>query len=95
MNSKYRDPEELSKDARDLISKLIVTNPDKRLPLKYIKRHPFFTSCKPPIDFALVSEGKLRMPNISHRPIIKSKLPFNYNGDSDDEGEGEDRYDRR
>ena len=39
MNSKYREPLELTSDARDLIAKLIVSNPEKRLTIAKAKRH--------------------------------------------------------
>lgn len=42
LQARYREPTELSPEARDLIAKLIVTNPDHRLSIKKIKKHRFF-----------------------------------------------------
>ncbi len=91
MDSKFRDPTELSLEARDLISKLIVTNPEKRLSLKNIKKHQFFNPRVPggvPMDWKVVSEGKLKMPHIIQRQIIKSKLPFAFESDEEDDEYG-------
>jgi serine/threonine protein kinase len=92
LESKYREPTELSSEARDLISKLIISNPEKRLTIAKVKRHPFFNTKASTIDWKGVSEGLLKMPHINPRPIVKSDLPFKYGEDSDD---GDDDYYKR
>jgi serine/threonine protein kinase len=92
MDSKYREPMELSSEARDLISKLILSNPEKRLTIAKVKRHSFFNTKSATIDWKGVSEGSLKMPTINPRPIVKSNLPFKYGEESDDGDD--DRYRR-
>jgi serine/threonine protein kinase len=43
IEGRYRDPKELSHEARDLISKLIVKSAKHRLQIKHIKKHSFFS----------------------------------------------------
>ena len=77
-----------------MVAKLIVTNPDKRLHIHQLKKHPFFSAGKG-IDWKAVTEAKLRMPVVNHRPINHSKLPFSYNDSDDDEadyGRGNNSY---
>lgn len=52
-----------------------------------IKKHPFFDK----IDWSAAYEQELKMPKIIPRKIVKSDLPYNFNGDSDDEDYFEDR----
>jgi protein-serine/threonine kinase len=42
MKSSYHLPEKLSQEARDLISRLVLAQPEKRLNLSRIKKHAFF-----------------------------------------------------
>ncbi|CEP19895.1 hypothetical protein [Parasitella parasitica] len=45
---KYKIPEHLSDEARDLITKILVINPAKRLTMKQVQSHPWFTKDPPP-----------------------------------------------
>jgi serine/threonine protein kinase len=42
LNQTYTIPDFLSPEAKSLISKLVVENPEKRLSISKIKNHPFF-----------------------------------------------------
>jgi serine/threonine protein kinase len=42
LKQKYKLPNCLSNDAKDLIKKLLVSQPDKRLTISQIKKHCFF-----------------------------------------------------
>ncbi len=68
--------------ARDLIQKLIVGEPEKRLTLQKIRRHPWFT---PEVEWDKVQDGLLKMPKVTLRKIVKSDLPYNFNDDSEDD----------
>lgn len=88
LKSEYIMPMELTPDARDLIQKLIVPNPEQRMQIKQIKKHAFFKS----IDWKIAYDGKLAMPQPILRPIMKTSLPINLM-DSDDEEY--DNYDQK
>ncbi|KAG2229922.1 hypothetical protein INT48_008303 [Thamnidium elegans] len=45
---KYKIPDHLSDEARDLITKILVINPAKRLTMKQVQNHPWFTVDPPP-----------------------------------------------
>lgn len=45
---KYKIPEHISDDARDLITRILVINPAKRLTMKQVQNHPWFTVDPPP-----------------------------------------------
>ncbi|KAL9556857.1 hypothetical protein MBANPS3_001679 [Mucor bainieri] len=45
---KYKIPDHLSDEARDLITKILVINPAKRLTMKQVQSHPWFTKDPPP-----------------------------------------------
>eukprot|EP00002_Diphylleia_rotans_P019407 TRINITY_DN3755_c0_g1_i4.p1 TRINITY_DN3755_c0_g1~~TRINITY_DN3755_c0_g1_i4.p1 ORF type:complete len:579 (-),score=115.71 TRINITY_DN3755_c0_g1_i4:1105-2841(-) len=57
----YNLPEDMNEHVRDLISKMIVIDPDQRITIEGIKQHPFFRSngntaaLSPQIDRALLS----------------------------------------
>ncbi|KAI5481862.1 hypothetical protein MNV49_000139 [Pseudohyphozyma bogoriensis] len=53
INLEYEFPEEFPADGKDLIKKLLVIDPKKRLGIEEIKSHPFFTS-DPAIDFSTI-----------------------------------------
>ena len=73
-NARYKMPEYLSDIAKDFLSRILRTNPEKRIKLEEIKRHPFYTigeaKCPPlqkgiligiediPVDYELVLEIK-------------------------------------
>ena len=46
LECKINFPKKLSPDAKDLLKKILVTNPDKRLTIQEIKKHPFFLKGK-------------------------------------------------
>ena len=46
LKCKLELPRHLSEDAKDLIKRILVTNPAKRITIKEIKRHPFFLKGK-------------------------------------------------
>ena len=73
-----------------MLQRLILCNPDNRLTIKQIKKHPFFKS----VDWKQVAEGKLKMPFLELRPVSKSKLPFNFNDDFSEDGSEYDRVER-
>ncbi|KAG1351972.1 hypothetical protein G6F62_002832 [Rhizopus arrhizus] len=45
---KYKIPDHVSNEARDLIQKILVINPSKRLTMKEVQSHPWFTVDPPP-----------------------------------------------
>lgn len=45
---KYKIPDHVSNDAKDLIQKILVINPSKRLTMKEVQSHPWFTVDPPP-----------------------------------------------
>ena len=47
---KYCLPKNLSDDSKDLISKILVTDPEKRISIKEIKKHPFYIKGKKLFD---------------------------------------------
>lgn len=51
----YRTPDFISKAAVHLISKLLVLNPDRRMPLKSVMEHPWITVNTSKIDAAPTS----------------------------------------
>ena len=79
--SEYKAPLLLTPEARDMISKLILTNPEGRLTLKQIKRHSFFAK----IDWKTTEDCKLTMPPPHIRPVQKSLIPLSYDTDEEDE----------
>eukprot|EP00347_Sterkiella_histriomuscorum_P010575 403375751 len=81
--SEYHVPMQLSPECRDLLQRLIVANPEQRLPLKHIKKHPFFKS----VDWKQIEDGKLKMPVPVLRPVEKAKIPFNYYDSFDEDDE--------
>lgn len=81
MKSEYHLPSELSAEARDLISRLVVGQPEKRLTISSIKKHGFFDK----LNWDKARDGQLKMPKLSLRKIVKSDLPYNYNGDSEED----------
>ena len=46
LECKVKFPEYLSKESKDLISKILVKDPNKRLPINEIKNHPFYIKGK-------------------------------------------------
>jgi hypothetical protein len=42
LSAEYSLPKFLSADAKDMISKLFVTDPEKRIDIDAIRRHPFY-----------------------------------------------------
>ncbi|CDW78002.1 protein kinase domain containing protein [Stylonychia lemnae] len=87
LRSDYKIPMQLTPESRDMVQRLIVTNPEGRLSIRQLKKHPFFKS----IDWKMVSEFKQKMPKPYIRPIEKSNLPMDAN-DSDEEEEDNRSY---
>lgn len=56
-HAKYSFPPFVSREARDLISKLLVTRPDKRLPWDGIMAHPWIVENAKTSNDALVSDN--------------------------------------
>ena len=54
LNSQFQLPMDLTPEARDLLTRLIVTDPKARPSLKSLKKHPFFAK----IDWRQAGEGK-------------------------------------
>ena len=84
LKSKYSLPEKLSSDAKDLIKKLIVAQPERRMTISQIKKHSFFSK----INWKQVAEGVLEMP----KPIlkdIKPRMNLSFMSESDNE---DDQY---
>lgn len=46
MNGEFKIPKFVSNDGRDLIQKLLTTDPNERYSLDDIKRHPWFNLCR-------------------------------------------------
>ena len=46
LECKIKFPQKLSVEAKDLLKKILVTNPDKRISIPEIKKHPFFLKGK-------------------------------------------------
>lgn len=57
-------PGDVSVDAKDLIQRLVLAEPDKRLTLAKVKRHLFFNSAKWTVDWKAVYDGQMQMPKI-------------------------------
>ncbi|CEG67504.1 Putative CAMK/CAMKL protein kinase [Rhizopus microsporus] len=45
---KYKIPDHVSDEAKDLIQRILVINPSKRLTMKQVQSHPWFTADPPP-----------------------------------------------
>ena len=58
LRSEYRMPMDLTPEARDMLHKLILADPELRMTVKQVKKHHFFAK----IDWKQVNEGKLVMP---------------------------------
>jgi serine/threonine protein kinase len=42
LNAEYTLPKFLSEDAKDLVSKIFITDPEKRINVNEIREHPWF-----------------------------------------------------
>ncbi len=62
-------PKEMNPDAKDLISKILKLDPNQRLPLEDMLKHPFFLKYFPDAPSALI----LPDPNIIYKTFIVSK----------------------
>ena len=62
-------PKEMNPDAKDLISKILKLDPNQRLPLEDMLKHPFFLKYFPDASSALI----LPDPNIIYKTFIVSK----------------------
>lgn len=47
MNAEYTMPKFLSEDAKDFISKIFITDPEKRISVDEIREHPWFKLHQP------------------------------------------------
>lgn len=47
MNAEYTLPKFLSEDAKDLVSKIFITDPEKRINVNEIREHPWFKLHQP------------------------------------------------
>lgn len=50
--------DEVSSQAKDLIRKMLVVDPDKRLSAQAVLKHPWFSDCMDDDDHVLASVGK-------------------------------------
>ena len=66
LKSDYHLPDHLTQHARDLISRLVLFQPEKRLTIAGIKKHAFFDK----IDWERCHQGKLKMPQIALRKVV-------------------------
>ena len=62
-------PKEMNPDAKDLISKILKLDPNKRLPLEDMLQHPFFLKYFPDAPSCLI----LPDPNIVYKTFVVSK----------------------
>ena len=69
VNLKISWPKDINTDAKNIIMKILKSNPDARLPLKDMLNHPFFTKYFPNASKDLVKPD----PNQQYRPFIVSK----------------------
>ena len=81
LKSAYHIPDHLTQHSKDLISRLVLFKPEKRLTISGIKKHAFFDK----LDWERCYQGKLKMPKIALRKVAKSNLPYNFNEESEDE----------
>ena len=58
LKSAYLIPDHLSQHSKDLISRLVLFKPEKRLAISGIKKHAFFEK----LDWERCYQGKLKMP---------------------------------
>ena len=47
MNAEYSLPKFLSNDAKDILSQIFVTDPDKRIDIEGLKKHPWYRLYQP------------------------------------------------
>ena len=81
LKSDYNIPDHLTQHAKDLISRLVLSQPEKRLTISGIKKHAFFDK----LDWERCYQGKLKMPVITLRKVVKSNFPYNFNEESEEE----------
>lgn len=65
----FRIPEDVSPDARDLISRLIVLDPKQRIPLESIRRHPFVRPPPVPLFHQAAANDNSCLSTAHLRPI--------------------------
>jgi len=47
LNAQYKLPDFLSAEAKDMIARIFVTNPSKRITIDEIRKHPWYQLHKP------------------------------------------------
>ena len=79
----------LSDISRDIITKLLIKDPNKRINIKQIKMHPFYLKGKQKyeIDFGIINKSK-NIPNLTERSF------FNSNNNKKKEDEKNDNRER-
>ena len=50
MNAEYSLPKFLSADAKDILSKIFITDPSKRIDIEGLKQHPWYRLYQPEND---------------------------------------------
>jgi len=88
--SQFNLPQSLSSEAKDMLCKLIVADPQNRLGITRLKKHPFFSK----IDWKAASEGKLSPPKPELRPVSQSYMAVE-DWDSMDGSDKEGAFDER
>lgn len=81
LSGRFEMPEHLSKECRDLLSKILTVNPNKRISLEEIKQHPFLKLSNPVyhiddnFDF---KEGKVKYCSAVLDKMINNMPGFNF-----------------
>ena len=66
LNAEYSLPKFLSDDAKDFISKIFITDPEKRISISEIREHPWYKLHQPETQ----SFGAVRNLNIINMQIV-------------------------
>ena len=76
LECKIKFPKHLSDDAKDLLKKILVPNPRKRITIKEIKKHPFYLKGKEIFDnnFSIYQISRASSLNTSEEILIDSSF---------------------
>lgn len=76
LSAEYTLPKFLSADAKDMISKLFVTDPEKRIDIDGIRRHPFYLMHQPENQNFSFHTKKL---NVNQKLVAKMEVQMGFN----------------